>query len=135
VSVTFGGSNLADLVSVLRNDSGHTCTITGYAADLRTETESRQPQSPTAVQQGQSEVQELTLAQGQSASTISELTFGTTSSTASSATGCNAPSYYLAVTPPNEQTQLVAPITGGPVSLCGTGHILDSLPFTSGTSG
>ena len=135
VSVSFGGNNLADLLIVLRNNSGHTCTVSGYAAGLQTETKNGQPQSTTIVRQGQSELQEVTLAQGQSASTLAELTFGATGSTASPAAGCNAPSYYLAVIPPNEQTQLVAPISGGPVSLCGTDHILDSLPFTSGATG
>lgn len=135
VSVQFGGNNLADLLIALRNNSGHPCTIYGYAADLQTETKAGQPQNTKIVQQGQEEFTEVTLAQGQSASTLAEITFGATDSTSSSDASCNAPSYYLAVTPPNEQTQLVAPITGGPVSLCGANHIIDSLPFTAGATG
>ena len=135
VSVTYGGNNVAEFLIVLRDNSGHPCTVSGYAAGLQTETQNEQPQSTKTVQQGQQEVQEVTLAQGQSASTLSEFTFGSANATASPAPGCNAPTYYLAVIPPGEQTQLVAPITGGPVSLCGTDHILDSLPFTSGATG
>jgi hypothetical protein len=135
VSVTYGGNNVGEFLIVLRDNSGHPCTISGYAAGLQTETQSQQPQTTKIVQQGQQQVQLVTLAQGQSASTLSEFTFGTTSSTASPAPNCNAPTYYLAVIPPSEQTQLVAPITGGPASLCGADHILDSLPFAPGTTG
>jgi hypothetical protein len=134
VSVADGGDNLANLLIVLRNKSAQTCTISGYAANLRPETESGQLQNTTLIQQDQVAVQKLTLAQGQSVSTISEFNFGAPGATTSLGAKCDPPAYSFAVTPPNEQSPLVAPITGGPVTFCGNG-VMDSLPFTSGTTG
>jgi hypothetical protein len=134
VSVSDGSNNLADLLIVLRNKSARTCTIYGYAADLQPETKSGQPQKTTLIQQGQEQLQELTLHQGQSASTLSEFNFGAPGATTAQGMKCDPPAYSFAVTPPNEQSPLVAPIAGGPVAFCGNG-VMDSLPFTSGTTG
>jgi Protein of unknown function (DUF4232) len=134
VSVEDGGDNLANLLIVLRNKSAQTCTITGYAANLQPETESGQLQNTTLIQQEQTAVQKLTLTQGQSVSTISEFNFGAPGATTSQGMKCDPPAYSFAVTPPGEQSPLVAPITGGPVTFCGNG-VMDSLPFTSGTTG
>lgn len=135
VSLQPGANDLDDLLIVLRNNSGHTCTTFGFPG-LQTETVNEQLQSTTVVREGKSDVQTLTLAQGASVSTLAE--FDTLSATAtpgaSPAAGCAAPSYYLAVIPPDEQSQLVATITGGPVTVCGNG-VMDTMPFSSGSAG
>jgi hypothetical protein len=134
VSAQPGGNSLANFLIVLQNDSGHTCTIDGYP-DLEPETKGRQSQSTKIIQQGQEELQNVTLARGQSASTLAEYTFGATAAPgASPAAGCSEPSYYLAVTPPGGGGQLIAPITDGPATICGNG-VIDTLPFTSGNTG
>jgi hypothetical protein len=132
VSLTPGGNNLDDLLIVLRNNSAHACTTVGYPG-LQTETQSEQLQSTTVTRVGKS--QKLTLGPGQYASTLAEFTTVASGATATpTGAGCGAPSYYLAVIPPNEQSQIVAPIQGGPVAVCGKG-IMDVSPLTMGNTG
>lgn len=134
VSLTPGGNNLDDLLIVLRNNSAHACTTVGFPG-LQTETQSEQLQSTTVTRVGKS--QKLTVGPGQSVSTLAEFTTlsaGATATPTTTGTGCGAPSYYLAVIPPNEQSQIVAPIQGGPVTVCGKG-IMDVSPLTMGNTG
>lgn len=132
VSLTRGGDNLDDLLIVLHNNSAHACTTVGFPG-LQTETQSEQLQSTTVTRVGKS--QKLTLGPGQYASTLAEFTTLASGATATpTGGGCGAPSYYLAVIPPNEQSQIVAPIQGGPVTVCGKG-IMDVSPLTMGKTG
>lgn len=133
VSVQAGssGSTADELVIVLTNHSGHTCTTYGYPG-LQTETQSEQLQTTTVTRLNTSSVQKLTVAQGESISTTASFTAAASSSTAGA--GCGAPSYYLAVIPPNEQTQIVEPISGGPITVCGNG-VLDTTALVMGKNG
>lgn len=133
VSLQTGGNNIGAMLVVLRNNSGHSCTVYGFPG-LQTETEGQQLQDTKVIRQSASSAQTLTLAQGDSVSTIAEFNTPTADSTAAPTTDCGAPSYYLAVIPPNEQSQIVAPIQGGPVTVCSNGD-MDAVPFTTGTSG
>jgi Protein of unknown function (DUF4232) len=133
VSLQQGGNNIGGMLIVLRNNSGHSCTVFGFPG-LQTETENQQLQDTKVIRQSASSAQTLTLAQGDSVSTIAEFNTPTVDSTAAPTTDCGAPSYYLAVIPPNEQSQIVAPIQGGPVTVCSNGD-MDAVPFTTGTSG
>ena len=133
VSLQPGGNNIDSLLIVLRNNSGHTCTVFGFPG-LQTETQGSQLQDTKVIRQSASSAQTLTLSQGDSVSTIAEFNTPTATSTASPAADCGAPSYYLAVIPPNEQSQIVAPIQGGPVTVCSNGD-MDAVPFTTGSSG
>jgi Protein of unknown function (DUF4232) len=119
------------LTVVLTNQSGHTCTTYGFPG-LETETQSQQDQSTTVNRVKTSPVQTLTVPSGASISSTS--TFATETGTATAGANCEAPSYYLAVIPPNEQTQIVATITGGPVTVCGGGD-LETDPFVMGSGG
>ena len=121
----------AELIIVLTNTSGHTCTTYGFPG-LELETQSGQLQSTTVTREKASSVQRLTVPAGDSISTTATYTSSTATETGS--TGCGAPSYFLAVIPPNEQTQIVEPIDGAPITVCGSGE-LDTDPFAMGSSG
>jgi hypothetical protein len=134
VSLQAGGNDIDAMLVVLRNNSGHSCTVFGFPG-LQTETVNQQLQSTTVIRQDPTSAKTVTLGQGDSVSTITEFNPpSTTGGTASPAAGCGAPSYYLAVIPPDEQSQIVAPIQGGPVTVCSNGD-MDVVPFTTGTSG
>jgi len=133
VSLQPGSNNQDSLLIVLRNNSGHTCTTFGYPG-LQTETVNEQLQSTTVTREDKSAVTTLTLAQGASVSTLAQFTTAPAAATASPGAGCGAPAYYLAVIPPDEKTQIVAPITGGPVTVCGNGA-LNTGPLADGTTG
>ena len=116
-----GTAGTGTLEITLTNNSGHSCTTYGYPG-LQTETQSGQLQSTTTQRISSSAVPTITLAQGESASTTA--TFSTSTATSSTtASDCGAPSYYLAVIPPNEQTQIVQTITGGPITVCDSGTL------------
>jgi len=124
------GSTADALVIVLTNTSGHTCTTYGYPG-LELETQSGQFQSTKVTREDNSAVQTLTVASGESISTTATYTASATTASAD----CGAPSYYLAVIPPNEQTQIVQTITGGPITVCGGSGELDTDPFVMGKTG
>ena len=125
------GSTADTLVIVLTNTSGHACTTYGYPG-LELETQSGQFESTTVTRMEKSAVQHLTVAANESISTTATYTAEASGST--TGTDCGVPSYYLAVIPPNEQTQIVQPITGGPITVCGSG-VLDTTPFVMGNAG
>jgi len=133
VSTQAGSSDsTADtLVIVLTNTSGHACTTYGYPG-LELETQAGQFESTTVNRVDKSSVQHLTVDANESISTTA--TYTAEASGATTGTDCAAPSYYLAVIPPNEQTQIVQTISGGPITVCGSG-VLDTNPFVLGTSG
>jgi len=127
------GSGSASLLIVVHNNSGHSCTTYGYPG-LQTETENEQLQSTTTTRVDHSEVKHLTLAQGEAASTVATFTTVASGATPAAGAGCGAPSYYLDVIPPNEQSQIVAPISGGPVTVCASG-VFSVPPLVMGSTG
>lgn len=137
VSLVSGGTGSSQtLLIVLTNNSPADCTTHGYPG-LQTETQGGQLQNTTVVRENKLSVTDLTLAPGGSVSTLA--TFTTTTATDSTATatasaGCGMPSYYLAVIPPNEQTQIAQPIQGGPITVCANG-VFDTDPFVAGSTG
>ena len=126
------GSTADSLLIVLTNDSGHTCTTYGFPG-LELETQSEQDQSTKVVRENTSSVQTLTVATGESISTTA--TFTAVAAGATAGADCGAPSSYLAVIPPNEKTQLVQTISGGPITVCGGAGELDTDPFVMGKTG
>ncbi|HEX4787963.1 MAG TPA: DUF4232 domain-containing protein [Actinospica sp.] len=134
VSVKSGSaSGTGSVLIVLRNNSAHTCTTHGYPG-LQTETENEQLQTTTVTRIDRSAVATLTVGAGQSISTVATFTTPASGATATPGAGCGAPSYYLAVIPPNEQNQIAATIEGGPVTVCGNGELKTS-PLVMGQSG
>ena len=135
VTVQSGSDGSADsLLIVLRNNSAHSCTTYGYPG-LQTETVNEQLQTTTVkrVTPGGSP-KHLTVGPGQYISTIATFTTAASTATPSPSAGCGAPSYYLAVIPPNEQNQIAATIQGGPVTVCDSG-VLDTSPLVMGETG
>ena len=131
VSTQTGSSGTAKLIIVLTNTSGNACTTYGYPG-LDLETQSGQFESTTVVREDKSSVQQLTVEANESISTTATYTASTAGSTESA--DCEAPTYYLALIPPNEKTQIVQTISGGPITVCGSGD-LDTTPFVMGTTG
>lgn len=126
------GDTADELIIVLTNTSGHACTTFGYPG-LELETQSEQLQSTTVNRIGTSAVKHLTVQANESISTTATFTAAANSGSTTGA-GCGAPSYYLAVIPPDQKVQIVQPITGGPVTVCGDGS-LDTTPFVPGAKG
>ena len=126
------GSSADELIIVLKNTSGHACTTFGYPG-LELETQSGQFQSTTVNRIQTSSVQHLTVQANQSISTTATFTAAANAGSTAGA-GCTVPSYYLAVIPPDQKIQIVQPIDGGPVTVCGDGA-LDTSPFVMGSSG
>ena len=120
------------LLIVLTNSSGHTCTTYGFPG-LELETQSEQDQSTQVTREKTGSVQTLTVASGASISTTATYTAAAPGATSGAA--CYAPSYYLAVIPPNEKIQIAQPISGGPVTVCGGVGNLDTDAFVMGSSG
>jgi hypothetical protein len=120
------------LLIVLRNNSPHACTMYGFPG-LQTENTNEQLQNTTVKWGNGSAAKHLTVKPGAYVSTLATFTPVPAGATAPPA-GCGAPSYYLAVIPPNEQTQLVATISGGPVTVCGDG-VVNTGPMVPGTTG
>lgn len=134
VTVQTDASGTPDaLLIVLHNNSSNTCTTYGYPG-LQTETSNEQLQSTTVTRTNLSTVKHLTVGPGQYISTIATFTSYASGATPPAGAGCGAPSYYLAVIPPNEKTQIVQTISGGPVTVCGNGQ-LDTGPLVMGKTG
>jgi hypothetical protein len=131
VSTQIAADGSDQLHVVLTNTSGHSCTTKGYPG-LELETQGQQDQSTTVTRVDKSTVQQLTVAANQPISTTA--TYSALASGASPGPDCGAPSYYLAIIPPNQQTQIVQPITGGPITVCGSGN-LDTTPLVTGSGG
>ncbi|HET9170306.1 MAG TPA: DUF4232 domain-containing protein [Actinospica sp.] len=131
LAVTNANSVNDELLIVLTNTSGHSCTTYGYPG-LQLETESGQLQSTTVTRVNKSAVEHLTVGANQTISTIA--TFSVETGSATAGAGCLMPSYSLAVIPPNQKQQIVATISGGPVTVCGNG-VLDTPPLVMGSTG
>jgi hypothetical protein len=125
-----GGHELMNLT--LTNTSGHACTIYGYPG-MKLEIQQTVGQA-TDVSRISATPQTLTVANGASASTTVEFMPDSPDSTEPQTGPCEPGSYYLEVTPPDETTQLITPISGGPVIACGQGA-LSVYPFVAGSTG
>jgi uncharacterized protein DUF4232 len=117
----------------LTNTSGRTCTIFGYPG-MMLEDQNDSGQSTTVTRDPAVPKKTITVPNGGSASTTIRFDFDVPGPGEPTTGNCEPPSYSLLITPPDETTQLTAPIGGGPVTVCERGT-LDVLPFVSGTTG
>lgn len=127
------GSTPNELIIVLTNTSGHACLTYGYPG-LELETASGQLQSTTVTRIDKSSAQHLTVAANQSVSTTATFAVPASGATATAGAGCAAPSFSLAVIPPNNVQQITQTISGGPVTVCGNG-VLDTTPLVTSSTG
>jgi hypothetical protein len=128
VSTMTAADGSSALNIVLTNTSGHSCSTKGYPG-LELETQGQQDQSTTVTRIDKSTVQQLTVEANETISSLA--TYTPLASGASPGPDCGAPSYYLAVIPPNQKTQLVQPIAGAPITVCGNG-VFDTTPLVPG---
>jgi hypothetical protein len=125
------GSELMNLT--LTNTSGHSCTIFGYPG-MKLQDQNGDGQATTVTRNRTVTPRTVTLADNGSASTTIRFGFDVPGPGEPATGPCEPASYSLLVTPPDETTQLTAPIGGGPVTVCEKGT-LDVLPFIAGKTG
>ena len=125
------GSELMNLT--LTNTSGHPCTIFGYPG-MMLENQNGNGQATTVTRNRSMTPRTVTVADGAAASTTIRFGFDVPGPGEPATGPCEPASYSLLITPPNETTQLTAPIGNGPVTVCEKGT-LDVLPFIAGTTG
>ena len=133
-SVAKAGSSgtSATLVVALKNTSGHPCITEGYPG-LEFAPANGTPLQPvieTRVSAGLK--RQLTVAANATVSTL--VTYQTTASGATPGADCYTPSVYVLIIPPNQQDQLMATITGGPITVCANGAV-SLTPLVPGSSG
>lgn len=116
----------------LTNTSGHTCTIYGYPG-FQLE-DQQQKNLPTNVVRQSAPVSTVTVLNNGSAATTVRFDFDVPGSGDSTSGPCQPESYYMQITPPDQFTQLVAQIQGGPVTVCQSGE-MTVLPFVAGSTG
>ncbi|HEY3871286.1 MAG TPA: DUF4232 domain-containing protein [Actinocrinis sp.] len=116
----------------LTNTSGHTCTIYGYPG-FQLE-DKNQSNLPTNVVRTSGTEQTITVPNGDSAATTVRFDFDVPGAGDNPTGPCQPESYYTQITPPDQTTQLVAQIQGGPVTVCQSGE-MQVLPFVSGPTG
>lgn len=120
----------------ITNTSAHKCTVYGFPGlDLE---DKNQDAQPTKVIWDPSVAKtEITLAGGQSASSSARIDDDVPGSGEPQTGPCEAASYYLQITPPNNTTQLVAAIGGtggGGITVCESGT-MDVLALVPGSVG
>jgi len=125
------GSELMNLT--LTNTSGHPCTIFGYPG-MMLQDQNGNGQATTVTRNHGNTPKTVTLADNGAASTTIRFGFDVPGPGEPATGPCEPASYGLLVTPPDETTQLTAPIGGGPVTVCEKGT-LDVLPFIAGKTG
>jgi len=120
----------------LTNTSGRSCTVYGFPGlaledknqDIQATKLSWDPGVPKTL---------ITLANGASASTTAQFDADVPASGEPASGPCEAPSFYLEVTPPNNQNQLEAKITGAPsgITVCNHGaiQVLALVPGSTGS--
>lgn len=116
----------------LTNTSGHTCTIYGYPGFLLED--QHQSGLPTNVVRSNTPVSTVTVPNGGSAATTVRFDFDVPGTGDATTGPCQPESYYMEITPPDQTTQLVAQISGGPVTVCQSGE-MTVMPFVSGATG
>jgi hypothetical protein len=117
----------------LKNNSGHSCTIFGYPG-MMLQDQNGAGQATAVTRNHGVPAKTLVVPDGTSASTTVSFDFSIPGPGEPTTGNCEPPSYSLLITPPDETTQLTAPIGGGPVTVCESGT-LNVLPFISGTTG
>jgi hypothetical protein len=117
----------------LTNTSGHTCTVRGFPG-MMLEDHNGSGQATNVTRNHGIPTTTITVADGASVATTGRIDFDVPAADEPQTGNCEIPSVYLQITPPDETTQLVATITGGPVTVCEHGTI-DVLPFVSGPTG
>ena len=116
----------------LTNTSGNTCTVYGYPG-LKLEDANSAGQATTVTRDAGTKKM-ITVANGASVATTGRFDFDVPAADEPQSGNCEGPSSYLEITPPDETTQLVATIGGGPITVCEHGTI-DVLPFIAGSTG
>jgi hypothetical protein len=128
------GAGQMELNIRLTNTSGHACTIYGYPG-MRLEDQSVNGQSTTVNRDPGVPEKILTLVENGSAATTAQFDFDIPVLPGEPTSGpCEPESVYLEITPPDETTQLITRITGGPITVCDHGT-LNVLPFVAGPTG
>lgn len=136
VSIVSGSQGMGheELNLTLTNTSGHTCTVYGYPG-MALEDADLANQATTVVRTPSAGGPRLVaLIEGASASTTIDFDLDIPGTGEPQTGACEPESYNLEITPPDETTQLVAPITGGPVTVCQHGT-LNVYPFVAGRIG
>jgi len=119
----------------LTNTSGHSCTIYGFPG-LGLEDKNGSIQASKVTWNPAVAKKIITLADNGTASTTAGFDPDIPASGEPASGPCEIASYSMMVTPPNEQTQLVAPITGatGGITVCGYGA-LQVFALVAGSTG
>ena len=130
------GMGSASLNITLTNTSGHKCTVTGFPGVALED--KNKDQQPTKVTWDPSVPKTtITLANGASASSTARFDADVPGPGEPNSGPCESASLYMLVTPPNNKTQLVAPIDGtnnAGITVCESGalNVLALIPGTTG---
>ena len=135
VSIVAGsaGAGHEEMGVNLKNNSGHTCTIFGYPG-MMLQDQNGAGQATTVTRDHSATPTTVVLQNGGMASAAVKFDFDMPGPGEPTTGNCEPPSYSLLITPPDETSQLTAPIGGGPVTVCEKGT-LNVLPFFAGTTG
>jgi hypothetical protein len=127
------GAGNEELNIALTNQSSQQCAVYGYPG-LKLE-DMNQSQQATTVQRTTYAVQAVELVPngGQAATTV-RFDMDVPGTGDATSGPCQPETYFLEITPPNQTTQLVAEISGGPVTVCQNGT-LQAYPFVAGSTG
>jgi hypothetical protein len=117
----------------LKNNSGHTCTIFGYPG-MMLQDQNGAGQATTVTRDHTTTPTTVVLSNGRTASAAVSFDFDMPGPGEPSTGNCEPESYSLLITPPDETSQLTAPIGGGPVTVCQHGA-LTVRPFFAGIMG
>lgn len=117
----------------LTNTSGHTCTVYGYPG-MMLEDANSSGQATKVTRDRSLTPKTIVVPYNGSVATSVRFDFDIPASDEPQTGPCEAPSVYLLITPPDEETQLSTTISGGPVTVCEHGA-LNVLPFTPGPKG
>lgn len=127
-----GSGTSATLVVTLTNTSGHPCITDGYPGVEFAPAGGSPLQSATETRVSPKLKHQLTVAPKGTVSTL--VTYQTVAAGATPGADCYTPSAYVLVIPPNQQNQLMAPITGGPITVCAEGAV-SLTPLVAGSNG
>lgn len=127
-----GSGTSATLVVTFTNTSGHPCITDGYPG-LEFAPASGSPLQPVTESRVSPKLKrQLTVPANGTVSTL--VTYQTVAAGATPGADCYTPSVYVLVIPPNQQNQLMAPITGGPITVCDQGSV-SLTPLVAGSNG
>lgn len=128
------GAGQEELNVVLTNMSTHECTVYGYPG-FKLE-DMNQAQLATTVNRltGVPEQVVQLVGQGSGAATTVKFDMDVAGTGDATVGPCQPETYYLEITPPDQTTQLITEISGGPVTVCNDGA-LQVYPFIEGDTG